>query len=100
MSVPSTIAYIKTSHESYFLVNYAAFFMMGPQLRDNQTWMSENFEVFVLFFKNMPDIVGIIVQKKTRLLKHYDKHFNSSFGGSCQGFIKPGLSILDFLWSF
>lgn len=47
MCVPSSIADIQSSHKSNLLINDDWLFMVRPQLRNDQSWMSQNFEVLV-----------------------------------------------------
>lgn len=58
--VPSAITNVKASHETDFFVNDDAFLMMRPQLRYENAWMPQNFEVFAHVFKHAPDIKRVI----------------------------------------
>lgn len=78
MIVPSTITNIKSAHKGNFLINNTAFFMMRPQLRYDQTRMTQNFKVFIHLFKRVPYVEWIIVDEQAGFLENKDKNFDTT----------------------
>jgi hypothetical protein len=70
MCIPTTIANINTTHKCNLLINDNRFFMMRPQLRNDQTGMSQNLEVLMQILKQIPNIERVIVDKQTWLLEN------------------------------
>lgn len=79
MCIPATVANINATHKGYFLVNDDRFFMMRPQLRNDQAGMSQNLEVLMQILKQIPNIERVIVDKQAWLLENQNEDLNASF---------------------